>query len=196
MSVEYKLVNPYIQGKFDSFVKANTPLEAAEIIWNRFAENVCGTVDNFCFTLREARNDSLTSFEVREKKGSGKFFIKEIEHNKGGDAIVEYLANSAAQKGGKRRTYRPSLDSDSSSSSDSDFDSDSDSSDDLIDDSYTYIPPRKYVDIPIVNMHYSTRMYHTPIKTITETKPIITVDMLPVMIPTLRYSDSRIIVWS
>lgn len=145
----YVLVNPNIEGKFKSKIKAKNSLEASHIFYKNLSEHFNNSVPSFHFTIQKgtSRKGAFYHFEVKEsrKDEAVNFSIAPytVENNEElMNAFSTKLANFKSkftQAGGKKskkkhrkskkshRTHKegeePSSSSESSSSSSSESDS-------------------------------------------------------------------------
>jgi hypothetical protein len=89
----YKLINPQIDGSFNSMVSANKPIIAAYHIWKNISKHIFNITSSFIFTLQNTSDDTLSHHIVYEsyvqlnKNGGSyddnieKFIIKNININ-------------------------------------------------------------------------------------------------------------------
>ena len=132
--VKYQLVNPIIEGKLKTTVSADSPLKAAEKIWNKLSSTISHSVPKFAFSLKNISDNKMHNFVISEKKNNNKasYTINSIKI----DNSQKKLQNLESQKenlkqkkqsGGKKKRYLK----DDSSSSSSDFLDELDELDDL-----------------------------------------------------------------
>lgn len=129
----YQLINPSIEGTFETVVDAKQPLKAAEKIWINFTEHVADHVPNFMFTLKNISGGAYFHYKVNENKEKGTYVITQIQNMDNEEEKIEaFLKNVDAynvklqararddkgkQKGGAKKPHRKRYDDDSSSSS-------------------------------------------------------------------------------
>jgi hypothetical protein len=66
--IKYKLVNPSIQGTFDSAVYASNPLQAGKLMWNNLSEYFDNNIPSFHFSIQEGGAGSkFHHFTVKER---------------------------------------------------------------------------------------------------------------------------------
>jgi hypothetical protein len=119
----FELVNPYIDGSFETTYDAKTPLDGADMFWNAFSKLIVNHISEFFFTLKDSDDGKLYSFKVSESKsddGEIKYTIVPIDielSQKERYAFDENLRKLVKQSGGKRDIFDDSSSSSSSSSS-------------------------------------------------------------------------------
>jgi len=126
MSTQYKLINPYIKGTFDSDFSGNTPDKAALKCWNALSKHFANNVPKFGFTLQNVQTGGMSHYTVKEDRDRGevKYTIKKAQVEDKDEKILERQIEDIKNdkmKGGKRKHRRHSNDNDdddSSSSSD------------------------------------------------------------------------------
>lgn len=174
----FKLVNPVIEGSFQTDYKSNTPLGAAENMWLSLSKNIVNYVPKFLFSLEES--GSLYHFEVNEKKHGKKYSIKQLDLDIDQKSFDNFTKNVQQYKnivgGGheNRKRYEKDSSSSSSSSSDSSY-SVSDSSS----DNYPVIKRTS----PIGVFHYTNSFYKMSPSSLTITNSFKTVNALPIVCP-------------
>lgn len=173
----YQLVNPDIEGTFQTVYDAKEPIEAAKSMWKNLTEHVVSHVPNFMFTFREISGGGLHHFEVLENKKDSTFTINELELDVESKLFAEFSKNvdeytkkrnvgeMKKQTGGRRKRYEDSSSSSSSSSSD--------------------IYPTIRRTSPIAMFHYNARVYYTPTYKSTMNPQIVAVQT-PVFTPVFR----------
>jgi hypothetical protein len=124
--VNYKLINPFINGEFNSNFSGGSPLSAATKTWNTLSKYYMNNLPRTAFTLMNTANNKLSHFSVKEtinNKDVTDTQITEIPNLKITKAHlnkfrknIDKLLNK--QDGGKRKRYK---DDDSDSDSDSDL---------------------------------------------------------------------------
>ncbi len=157
----YLLVNPHIEGNFNSKIKAKNSNEAANIFYKNLSEHFNNSVPKFHFTIqkgssgdgkyyhfevKESRTDNEVSFKVNSMKLSGE--------GESMDSFKSRLENFKAkfnQDGGKKHKKSSKHDSDDSDSSDWDA-----SSDDFYRRAKSYLP----VNQPIYYWWYDPYVYN------------------------------------
>ena len=132
----YMLVNPYIEGKLETKVKAQNSQEAANMLYKSLSEHFNNSVPSFHFTIQKGGSGkgSLYHFEVKESRSNNEvnFSIKSM-NIKGVSELEEkfktrlsQVKDKLAQEGGKKnKKSKKSKKHDISDSSDSDLDSSS-----------------------------------------------------------------------
>lgn len=68
MPSQYKLVNPYIDGKFNSKFTGKSETEVAEKAWNSMSKYFASNVPRFAFTMERLSDGKLCHFKVEEDK--------------------------------------------------------------------------------------------------------------------------------
>lgn len=127
----FELVNPYIDGSFETTYDAKTPLDGADMFWKAFSKLIVNHISEFFFTLKDSETDKLYSFKVSESKsddGEVKYTIVPIDielTQKERYAFDENIRKLVKQSGGRHNIFDDSSSSSSSSSS-SDFYNDDD----------------------------------------------------------------------
>jgi hypothetical protein len=135
MANTYVLVNPHIEGKLETKVKAQNSQEAANMLYKNLSENFNNSIPAFHFTIQKGSSGegSLYHFKVKEtrKNNEVKFSVKSINIKGISEAEekfklrLEQAKNKLAQEGGKKHKSKKAKKHDSSDS-DSDLDSSSD----------------------------------------------------------------------
>ena len=140
--VEYKLLNPSIEGSLENSFSGNTPIDAAKKAWSTLSGNFSNFTPKFAFTIGNVRDNSMHHFTVREHIKNGKVYYSVSNLKKNPTAAkIKTFKNKLNQKnsmaGGRRKRKSTKSkrrkggkdDSDDSDKPDPD-DSDSDSDDD------------------------------------------------------------------
>lgn len=155
----YVLVNPHIEGKLETKVKAQNSQEAANMLYKNLSENFSNSIPHFHFTIQKGSSGegSLYHFEVNETRKNNEvnfsvksMNIKGVNEAEGKfKARLEQAKNKLAQEGGKKHKSKKSKKHDSS-----DSDLDSSSSDD-------YKRAKSYVPLnqPIYYWWYDPYVY-------------------------------------
>lgn len=129
----YVLVNPHIEGKFDTKIKARNSLEAANIFYKNLSEHFNNSVPNFYFSIQKGSSGDgkFSHFKVKEnrKENEVTFSISPYQFNGEESAMIGFSQRLADfkskmdQDGGKKRRpkHRKSKD-ESDDSDDSDYD--------------------------------------------------------------------------
>ena len=152
----YHLVNPNIEGKFKSNIKAMNSQEAANIFYKNLSEHFNNSVPSFHFTIQKGSsgNGKYYHFKVKEHRKANQvsFTVKPMEIS-GVDmdsfrSKLDNFKHKLAQGGGKKRkeTKKQSKDDDS------DWD---DSSDEFYSRAKSYVP----VTQPIYYWWYVPSLY-------------------------------------
>ena len=189
----YQLINPSIEGTFESVVDAKQPIKAAEKIWVNLAEHIADHVPNFMFTIKNLSGGSYFHFKVNENKEESSYSISPIEKIENDKEHIEgFLKNvdqyneklqqkantkneskKSKQSGGKKPKRRRYDDDDDSSSSSSD-----------------YIPTIRRTS-PVSVFHYTSSLY-TPvigpqvIGVRTTLNPTVSIVRTPIFAPVFR----------
>jgi hypothetical protein len=107
--VNYKIVNPFIEGDFDSTVDGNTAIDAASEAWNKISEHISNNVPSFAFTLQKVKGGSLHHFIVQEnllEGGQVDFKISPLKlklKKKELEQFKKSINKLEKQSGGKRK---------------------------------------------------------------------------------------------
>ena len=165
----YLLVNPHIEGNFNSKIKAKNSNEASNIFYKNLSEHFNNSVPQFHFTIQKGSSGDgkYYHFQVKENRSENEVSFKVKQMNIAGDtesmqsfkAKLENFKAKFNQDGGKKnKSHRKSSkhskkDKDSSDSSDSsDWD---ESSDDFYRRAKSYLP----VNQPIYYWWYDPYVY-------------------------------------
>jgi len=62
----YQLVNPYIEGKFNTVFSGNTPQDAAIKAWDSVSQYITNNVPKFAFTMERLNDKKLYHYVVKE----------------------------------------------------------------------------------------------------------------------------------
>lgn len=62
----YRLINPYIEGTLSNTYSGNTPLAAADNLWNSIVKYITNPVPKFPFTMENVQDGTLHHFIVKE----------------------------------------------------------------------------------------------------------------------------------
>jgi hypothetical protein len=165
----YLLVNPHIEGNFNSKIKAKNSNEASNIFYKNLSEHFNNSVPQFHFTIQKGSsgNGKYFHFQVKETRSDNEVSFKVKQMNIAGDtdsmksfkSRLENFKSKFNQDGGKKdKSHRKSSkhskkDKDSSDSSDSsDWD---ESSDNFYRRAKSYLP----VNQPIYYWWYDPYVY-------------------------------------
>lgn len=163
----YLLVNPHIEGKFNSKIKAINSQEAGSIFYKNLSEHFNNSVPKFHFTIQKGSSGDgkYYHFEVKEERSDNEvnFNIRPMTIQGESDALERFKSkldnfkSKFAQDGGKKKSKkskksRKSRSKDSSEDSDS---SDMESSDDFYKRAKTYMPATQ----PIYYWWYDPYLY-------------------------------------
>ena len=178
----YQLVNPMIEGKFKSNIKAQNSNEAANLFYNKLSEHFNNSVPEFHFTIKKGsgEGEKYYHYEVKEQRKNNEiqYSIKnfEIQDNKTTmdnfkiklDKFKSKFANAQTdtdtdtdtkQKGGKKKIKKKSKKSKKDDSgSDSESSSDTES---IFDSDNLYKRAKKYLPVnqPIYYWWYDPYVY-------------------------------------
>jgi hypothetical protein len=162
------LVNPHIEGNFNSKIKAKNSNEASNIFYKNLSEHFNNSVPVFHFTIQKGKSGSgkYFHFQVKENRTDDEVSFKVKKMDIAGDqesmqSFKSRLDNFKAkfnQDGGKKDKYRRKKDKDkdkdgSDSSDSSDFDR---SSDNFYRRAKSYLP----VNQPIYYWWYDPYLYN------------------------------------
>lgn len=160
----YVLVNPHIQGKFKTSIKATNSINAAKKLYRSLSEHFNNNVPKFFFTIQKGSSGKgkYYHFKVTEKRTKEDIdynleqhsFTGENNANKKFGKRLSKFKNKINKIGGKKKSKKSrkkSKKDDSSDSSDSSI-----SSDDYSRTHYT-VP---YLDYPIYHWWYDPYVYN------------------------------------
>jgi len=124
--VNFRLINPFIEGEMKILYSGKSPISVANNVWEKVSEYITNDVPQFAFTLENVNDNSLYHFLVEEKITNNKVDYKITEMDiKNTDAEISAFRNKLdslkKQHGGKR--YRKTNDDDDSDSDSDDYDS-------------------------------------------------------------------------
>jgi len=155
----YVLVNPHIEGKFKSKIKAKNSTEAANIFYKNLSEHFNNFVPKFHFSIQKGSSGEgkYYHFEVKESRENNEVTFKVKQMNiTGEDEVISSFKNKLEnfkaklnQDGGKKKKSKKSR---KHMSDDSDLD---DSSDDFYRRARSYMP----VSQPIYYWWYDPYLY-------------------------------------
>jgi hypothetical protein len=135
----YLLVNPHIEGKFDSKIKARNSKEAANIFYKNLSEHFNNSIPKFHFSIQKGSSGDgkFYHFQVQENRENNEvnFKISPLEIKGEEQLMPKFLTKldnfksklnqdggKKSKKHSKRRKHKKDVsDSESSESSDSDF---------------------------------------------------------------------------
>lgn len=128
----YVLVNPHIEGNFDTKIKAKNSLEAANIFYKNLSEHFNNSVPTFHFSIQKGSSGDgkYYHFKVKENRKDNEvnFSLSPYKIDGEEEAInsfkgrLDKFKNKINQDGGKKKSRKHKR---SESISDSDLDSDS-----------------------------------------------------------------------
>jgi hypothetical protein len=129
--VKYTLINPYIDGDFESTMSGGSSLDVAKKMWESLSTNFSANVPKTAFTLMNEKNNKLYHFSVTEtlngsNNNAANFDISAIDlgiSDKEINNFTNQINKINTQQGGARHKKRYKKDDSSSSSSDSSVDS-------------------------------------------------------------------------
>jgi hypothetical protein len=118
---QYRLVNPVIEGKFNTVFSGQSELDAGEKAWAGISKYFSNNVPKFAFTMENVSDGNLHHFLIKEDKNGDNvdYSISELKlkrSKKEEAALRGKLQQLRAQHGGKKEE-----DESSSSSSSSDM---------------------------------------------------------------------------
>jgi hypothetical protein len=131
----YQLINPYIEGLFESKIKSRNSKEAANIFYKNLSEHFNNSIPSFYFTIQKGSSSEGKYFNylVKETKNDDKvnFEIIDIKSEINVDVLNKFKTNLDKIKiklktGGssKKKHHKKHKKDDSESSDSSDTDSD------------------------------------------------------------------------
>lgn len=161
----YLLVNPHIEGNFNSKIKATNSKEAANIFYKNLSEHFNNSVPRFHFTIQKGSSGDgkYYHFEVKETRSKNEvsFKVNPLDLASDSESMGSFktrLENFKAkfnQDGGKtHKKHKKSSKKHKSDSSDSDSDYDA-SSDDFYRRAKSYLPTNQ----PIYYWWYDPYVY-------------------------------------
>lgn len=120
---KFELVNPYIEGNFQTVYSSKNEKECAEELWNNLSGYLTGHVPKFAFTIKNKSNDKLSHFLVKENIEGDlvDYSINELNVELNKEALKQFNSKinkiNSVQSGGRKHKKE---EDDDSSSSDSD----------------------------------------------------------------------------
>ena len=112
----YQLVNPYIQGKFKTEIKALNSQEAANLFYNNLSKHFNNSIPQFNFTIQKGTNfkGKYYHFQVKEirKDDEVSFSINELNIENNDTSLdkfktkLENFKSKFNQKGGKKKSSK------------------------------------------------------------------------------------------
>jgi hypothetical protein len=117
---EYRLINPLVQGEFQTNIKAASSNEAAQKYWNELSRYFTNNIDNFAFTLqRGGRGGKCSHYRVKEKVmgNNVEFTISKLKNGIKKEHEQQLIELYNSQHGGKKHKKSKHRSRDSSSSS-------------------------------------------------------------------------------
>jgi hypothetical protein len=209
--MNFKLVNPYIDGTIKTKFYSETPIGAASELWSSLTEHVIGSVPRFVFTIQNMSDDKLHTFEVSENE-NGEYKFEEVslvvdknklnkftnninEYNKQTEAVsheIKELTNKPS-----RKRYNDNDDNDDNDDSSSSSDSSSESDSNIFFNTkknYSYYPYYKKKQAVSV-FHYNPRLYKTKILKVSKrpslaNPEVISEIKLPVFTPVIKFKSA------
>ena len=134
---QYKLVNPYIKGEFETKLEANNSIDAAKTFYKNLSEHFNNNVPTYYFTIQKGGSKGkFYSFKVKESKKNDEvnYSITPFKINNEEVAINQFVENftkfkgrfngggkRGSKRGSKRRSKRSESESESSESDSYDF---------------------------------------------------------------------------
>lgn len=109
--MKYKLINPVIEGKFDSTFEEESSMKAANKCWLKLSKYLSNDVPSFAFTMKEMDGGKLHHYKVKEKKDKSKkkidFTLTELDLDLSDSQLkrLNDLNNEIIQKGGLCGSY-------------------------------------------------------------------------------------------
>ncbi len=107
---EYKLINPYIEGKFQKLFSGKSPSDAAQEMWNKLSEHITNCVPEFAFTIERVKDNKMFHFRVNEtvKNNEVDYSLTELDIKLSAAKKKKFLNKlnefkDSVQKGGKKR---------------------------------------------------------------------------------------------
>ena len=131
----YRLINPHIEGTFNSVTKSASAFGAGKKLYKSLSNFFTNYLDNFHMTIQNLESKQLTHFRVSEqRKGENlvDFNLVKLEDNLKPDIETKLISHVDKIQSGGRGKHRKYYDEDSSSSS-------SDSTSDEF--NMQYVPP-------------------------------------------------------
>lgn len=109
--VQYKIVNPYVEGEFDRIVSATKKIDAANKAWNSLSKYMNNEIPQFGFSLQNVSNDSIYHFVVNEKYENDGVKYDISEKKLKNDSIKSFLNdinkfNEVQQGGSNSKRYK------------------------------------------------------------------------------------------
>lgn len=165
----YRLVNPHIEGNFNSKIKANNSKEAGNIFYKNLSEHFNNSVPKFHFTIQKGSSGDgkYYHFEVKELRSKNEVSYNVLPMKLSSDvesmeSFKSRLDNFKAkfnqdQDGGKKHKKSHKIDSDKSDKSD---DSDSSDWDASSDEFYRRAKSYQPVNQPIYYWWYDPYLYN------------------------------------
>ena len=170
----YQLVNPVIEGTFQDVYETETPITAADKMWNNLTNHIVSHVPRFMFTMRDISSGRHYNFEVKENSSNNSYTINKLTNLKVNKKDFQNLSRNVdnyskvcEQKGGKKKRSRYNNSSDSDSSSASPM-------------------PSLVKTSPIALFHYNPYIYYR--RTSTTLNPEILAVTTPIFTPVFRPS--------
>jgi hypothetical protein len=136
----YKLVNPYIIGKFNTTYKVENGIDAAKQFWDDLSSHTTNNMPQLCITLQRGGDNKLFHYKINEKVttlGSkiADYTISEVKTDISETTKTAFLneitklknkveQQAQNQAGGKRHSMKRERYNKDDSSSDSDSESD------------------------------------------------------------------------
>lgn len=110
----YQLVNPYIDGKFNTVFSGNTPQDAAIKAWDSVSQYITNNVPKFAFTIERLNDKKLYHYVVKEnvKKNTRlvDYAISELNLNLTDTQIQNFRKQSEKMRHGKNNNENDDAD--------------------------------------------------------------------------------------
>lgn len=166
----YTLINPHIEGQFNTKIKAKNSQEAASLFYTELGGHINNSLPQFYFSIQKGSSGegSLYSFKVKEEKLDNQVnfslepvTIKNDELSNFKKKLEEFKLTNSKLNGGKLKKHKSHKSHKSKSHKDkdsSDSSSDSSSSDEVYKKSSKYI---NNLNVPIYYWWYYPYLYDT-----------------------------------
>jgi hypothetical protein len=94
----FRLINPYIRGKFKNHFEGNTAEDAAEAVWNKLSKYIMNNIPQFAFSIERISDNKLFHFSLKEKlkKGSVDYTL-ELLDVKNKDNLIKGFKNKVSK---------------------------------------------------------------------------------------------------
>lgn len=109
--VNYRLLNPHIEGNFKNLFSGKTPSIAAKDAWSSLSTHFTNNIPVFAFTLEKVNDNSLHHFRVEENKSGDTVNFSIHEHKMNltpsqTQAFRDKIQSAKPLDGGKRKKKR------------------------------------------------------------------------------------------